>query len=159
MGIGTTLALAVSYMFSFYKLGWAPSAVGNVVRYDGDLSKKRAWGRFYGTLGGALLAVVALTLSYDIRILVSVSVAFAILNGLFKKTKLGMIPLFYTATILILYSANDPANGTLYAWQRLAYNLVGITLAMLVVLYPFPNIVKGIKKIDADMQKEAKNDV
>ena len=74
MGIGTTLALAVSYMFSFYKLGWAPSAVGNVVRYDGTVSKKRAWGRFYGTLGGALLAVVALTLSYDIRILVSVSV-------------------------------------------------------------------------------------
>jgi hypothetical protein len=34
MGIGTTLALAISYIAGFAKIGWAPSAVGNVVRYD-----------------------------------------------------------------------------------------------------------------------------
>jgi hypothetical protein len=30
MGIGTTLALAISYLAGFAKIGWAPSAVGNV---------------------------------------------------------------------------------------------------------------------------------
>jgi len=34
MGIGTSLALAISYLAGFAKIGWAPSAVGNVVRYD-----------------------------------------------------------------------------------------------------------------------------
>jgi hypothetical protein len=48
MGIGTSLALAVSYLAGFAKIGWAPSAVGNVVRYDEKLSEKRAWARFFG---------------------------------------------------------------------------------------------------------------
>jgi hypothetical protein len=37
MGIGTSLALAISYFAGFAKIGWAPSAVGNVVRYDVSL--------------------------------------------------------------------------------------------------------------------------
>lgn len=34
MGIGTSLALGISYLFGFSKIGWAPSAVGNVVRFE-----------------------------------------------------------------------------------------------------------------------------
>src|SRR6478609_1587560 len=56
MGIGTSLALAISYFAGFAKIGWAPSAVGSVVRYDENLSRKRAWARLYGTLGGAAMA-------------------------------------------------------------------------------------------------------
>ena len=41
MGIGTSLALAISYIAGFAKIGWAPSAVGNVVRYDQTLSRTR----------------------------------------------------------------------------------------------------------------------
>lgn len=144
MAIGATIALAVSYLAGFAKLGWAPSAVGSVVRYDEKLSKIRAWLRFFGTLGGALLASVALAFVTSITALVWIGALFAVLNGLFKKTKLGMMPFFYTATILLLYSANDISSGSTNVLQRVTYNLVGITIAMLVVLYPFPKLVKTL---------------
>lgn len=144
MGIGASIALAVSYIAGFSKLGWAPSAVGNVVRFDHDLSRKRAWGRFAGTLGGALFAAIALAFITTLTLLVWIGALFAVLNGLFKRTKLGLIPLFYTATILILYSANDLASGRATILKRVGYNIVGITIGMLVVIYPFPQILKRI---------------
>lgn len=144
MGIGTTIALAISYMAGFAKLGWAPSAVGNVVRYDRVLSKRRAWARFFGTIGGAFLASIALAFITSITLLVWVGAIFAVLNGLFKKTKLGMMPLFYTATILVLYSANDLSAGKANILTRVFYNLIGITIGMLVVIYPFPHLMKKI---------------
>ena len=107
MGIGTALALAISYFAGFAKIGWAPSAVGNVVRYDEKLSRKRAWARFFGTLGGAAMAAIALAFVTDPTIVVLIGAVFAVLNGLFKLTPLGRMPLFYTATILLLYTAND----------------------------------------------------
>jgi hypothetical protein len=142
MGIGTSIALAVSYMFGFSKLGWAPSAVGNVVRYDQDISKKRALARFLGTLGGGILAVIVLGLVGSVQIALIAGAIFATLNGLFKKTKLGMMPFFYTATILILYSANDLASGKEIAWDRLVYNNVGIIIGLAVVYFSFPIITK-----------------
>ena len=81
MGIGTTLALAISYIAGFAKIGWAPSGVGNVVRYDVKLSRKRAWARFFGTLGGAgsgdRLAFIT-----DPTIVVLIGAVVAVLNGL-----------------------------------------------------------------------------
>lgn len=144
MGIGAGLALAISYMFDFAKLGWAPSAVGSIVRYDHKLSKLRAWARFLGTVAGALLAAIALAFVSTTSGLVLIGGIFAVLNGLFKKTKLGMMPFFYTATILLLYSANDISAGTTNILQRVGYNLIGITIGMLVVIYPFPKIAKMV---------------
>lgn len=144
MGIGASLALAISYMFDFAKLGWAPSAVGNVVRFEEKLSKKRAWGRLLGTIGGALLATFALAFITDITVVVLCGALFAVMNGLFKKTKLGAIPFFYTATILLLYSANSLDEGTALTVQRVFYNLVGITIGIAVVVFPFPYLMKKI---------------
>ena len=144
MGIGTSLALAISYIAGFAKIGWAPSAVGNVVRYDETLSRKRAWLRFYGTIGGAALASVALAFVTDLTTLVLVAATSGVLNGLFKKTKLGMMPLFYTTTILLLYSANDISAGGENVLMRVFYNIIGITIGILVVIYPFPRVVRII---------------
>ncbi len=144
MGVGATIALAISYMAGFTKLGWAPSAVGNVVRYDHALTRMRAWARFAGTIAGSALAAIALLLITSTTVLVWVGMVFAILNGLFKKTKLGMMPLFYTATILLLYSANDISAGKTNILHRVFYNIIGITIGMLVVIYPFPLLVKKL---------------
>src|SRR6476619_4444788 len=142
MGIGTSLALAISYIAGFAKIGWAPSAVGNVVRYDQTLSRKRAWLRFYGTIGGAAIAAVALAFVTDVTTLVLVAAFSGVLNGLFKRTRLGRMPLFYTATILLLYTANDLATGSENVLTRVLYNTVGITIGVLVVIYPFPRMMK-----------------
>lgn len=144
LGIGSSLALAVSYMAGFAKLGWAPSAVGNVVRFDENLSKKRAWARVYGTIGGAILASLALAFITSVTLLVWIGAVSAIMNGLFKKTKVGMIPLFYTATILILYSVNDISTARSTILNRVFYNLVGITIGIIIVIYPFPALMKKI---------------
>jgi hypothetical protein len=144
MGIGTTLALAISYIAGFAKIGWAPSAVGNVVRYDDKLSRKRAWARFFGTLGGAAIAALALAFITDPTIVVLIAAVFAVLNGLFKLTVLGKMPLFYTATILLLYTANDLTSGSENVLTRVFYNVVGITIGVLVVIYPFPRMLKMI---------------
>jgi hypothetical protein len=146
MGIGTSLALAISYLAGFAKIGWAPSAVGNVVRYDETLSRKRAWLRFYGTIGGAAIASVALAFVTELTTLVLVAAFSGVLNGLFKRTKLGMMPLFYTATILLLYSANDISAGSENVLMRVFYNVIGITIGMLVVIYPFPGLVRLMKR-------------
>jgi hypothetical protein len=73
---------------------------------------------------------------------VLVGALFAVLNGLFKKTRIGMMPLFYTATILVLYSANDLSVGRLVTLQRVGYNLIGITIGMIVIMYPFSRLVE-----------------
>lgn len=144
MAIGASLALAISYAAGFAKLGWAPSAVGSVVRYEAKLSKMRAMARLIGTIAGAILASVALAFITSVSILVAIGGIFAVLNGLFKKTKLGMIPFFYTATILLLYTANDLSSGSSNVLQRVAYNLVGVTVAIIVVVYPFPMLMKKV---------------
>ena len=54
------------------------------------------------------------------------------------------MPLFYTATILLLYTANDLTTGSENVLTRVAYNLVGITIGVLVVIYPFPRILSKI---------------
>lgn len=144
MSIGATIALAISYLAGFAKLGWAPSAVGSVIRYDPKLSKMRAMARLIGTIAGASLAAIGLAFITSASVLVVVGGVFAILNGLFKKTKLGMIPFFYTATILLLYSANDVSAGVTNIRQRVFYNLVGVTIAIIVVIYPFPSLMKRV---------------
>lgn len=144
MALGASIALAISYGAGFAKLGWAPSAVGNVVRYEPKLSKMRAMARLIGTIAGAILASIGLALISNVYVLIIVAGIFAVLNGLFKKTKLGMMPFFYTATILLLYSANDLSSGKSNIIHRVAYNLVGIVIAMVVVLYPFPALMKRV---------------
>ena len=144
MGIGASLALAISYVFGFAKLGWASSAVGNVTRYDPKLSEKRAMARLIGTLAGALLGAIALAFVSSVTVLVLIAGLFAVLNGLFKKTKLGMIPFFYTATILLLYSANDLSKSTSTILQRVTYNVIGIVISIIVVTYPFPFLMRKV---------------
>ncbi len=144
MGIGATIALAISYMFTFSKLGWAPSAVANVVRYDPKMSKLRAKARMIGTLGGVALATIALLFFTDITVIVWVAAISAILNGLFKKTKLGMMPLFYTCTILLLYSANNLSGSRQTMLERVAYNVIGVLIGVFVVTYPFPALMRKL---------------
>ena len=155
MGIGTSLALAISYVFEFAKIGWSVSAVGSVVRFDHDTSKKRAMARLLGTLGGVLIAGFLLTRLDSVTTLVLLGALFAVLNGLYKKAKVGQMPLFYTATILILYSLNDIKSGKDLSMLRLAYNLVGIAVAVLVVFYPFPMVTKWLRRREEASRAEA----
>ena len=83
MGIGTSLALAISYIAGFVKSGWVPSAVGNVVRYDETLSRKRAWPRFYGTLDGA----AAVAFATNPTVVVLIGSVFAVLNGAVQENE------------------------------------------------------------------------
>lgn len=144
MAFGAVIALAISIVGGFSKLGWATSAVGNVVRYEPKLSRLRAMARLIGTIAGAILAAIGLALINSVTVLVLVGIIFAVLNGLFKKTKLGMLPFFYTATILLLYSANDISSGMTNVIERVIYNLVGITAAIIVIVYPFPILMRRV---------------
>lgn len=152
MGTGMSLALYIAEAFSFSKFGWAPSAVGSIVRFDLPEEKKRAWIRLFATVVGVGITATVFLLTTDPQILTLLAVSFAIINGLLKNTPIGKMPLLYTATILMLYSMNDPsASGALQA-QRIAYNTVGIVIAMLVIWYPFPFISKRISKSLAEMK-------
>jgi hypothetical protein len=144
MAIGTSFALAVSYVAGFAKLGWASSAVGNITRFDPQLSEKRAMARLIGTLAGSTLAAIALALITSVEVMVITGGISAVLNGLFKRTTLGTMPFFYTATILLLFSANDVSAGTTTVLLRVLTNVVGILIAVVVVVYPFPEIMKRI---------------
>jgi uncharacterized membrane protein YccC len=150
MGIGASLALALSYIFSAAKLGWAPSAVGSVVRFDEVLSKKRAYVRVLGTLGGSATAALTLMLVTDVRTILYIGALFAVINGVVKKTVLGMMPLFYTATILVLYSVNDLSSSKVTILARIGLNVAGVLVGLFVVLYPFPYLAKALRKNASD---------
>ena len=145
MGIGTAVAFFISQMAGFAKMGWAPSAVGNVVRFDVAISKMRAAGRLIGTIVGVLLSALLMFITQDITYLLIGSVFFAFLNGLFKDTKAGKMPLFYTATILTLYSLYDITGAPELLAQRVIYNIVGVVIGVAVVLYPFPRLFARFK--------------
>jgi len=116
------------------------------VRYDEKVTELRALSRFLGTIGGAILAVVAMAITHNLVVLTICGVLFGVLNGLSKKTILGKMPLFYTATILLLYSLNDIDSGTQVAGQRVVYEIVGITIGLIVAIYPFNVLMKRIRK-------------
>jgi Fusaric acid resistance protein-like len=145
MGIGSSVALFVSFLFGFDRFGWAPSAVGNIVRFNEHTTKARARARSIGTIGGASVALVALFLAPNLAVLIVAAVVFASLNGLYKARPIGRVPFFYTATIILLYSAFDLESGPEIALQRVAYNLVGIAIGLFVVLYPFPVIMRRLR--------------
>ena len=154
MGVGTSVALLVSNLFGFDKLGWAPSGAGLVIGYDTETSKKLAWARFVATLGGAVLATLCFFISINVQFLMLMSLLFTVLNGLFKATKVGSMPLFYTATILILFSISSPIDGPVLAAERILYNVIGITIGLLLVLYPFPALAKRFReRLDAAQTK------
>jgi ABC-type sulfate transport system permease component len=49
--------------------------------------------------------------------------------------------------MLILYSINDISQGSIIAAQRIAYNLVGVLIAIFIVYYPFPLLTKRLEKV------------
>ncbi len=145
LGIGTTIALTVANLFGFVKYGWPVSAVGSIVRFNEEESKKRAKSRIVGTIGGSFLAIVTFFFISSAGVLILLGYLYGVMQALFSKTTIGKTVFFYTATIIVLYSLNDMSQGPLIAIQRVAYNLVGIVIAVFVVYYPFPKITKKIE--------------
>jgi uncharacterized membrane protein YccC len=86
-----------------------------------------------------------LAIAHNLTILIYASVLFASLNRLFKARRIGQIPFFYTATIILLYCSFDISSGPRVAAQRVFYNVVGIAIGLLVVLYPFPALMRRLR--------------
>lgn len=147
MGIGTSISFAIAEAFNFSKLGWAPSATANVIRFDGDMSMKRANLRAIGTIVGAVAASFVFIFIPNPAYWAIIATAVAVSNGLFNKiNKLGYLP-FYTTTVLILYSLGNPSTSTSLSIERVAYNLVGVLVAVFFVKYPFPVLFKKIRNV------------
>jgi hypothetical protein len=146
MGVGTSIALLVSTIFGFAELGWAPSGAGLIIGYDTKTSKMLAWSRFVATVGGAALAVLCWYIAINRLFLTLMSILFTALNGLLKATNVGATPLFYTATILILYSTSSAIYGPALAAQRILYNVIGIAIGLALVLYPFSALIKRFEE-------------
>lgn len=147
LGIGTTVALLFAYLFGFTKDGWPVSAVGSIVRFNEEESKKRAISRVIGTIGGAILAMVTFFVVSTGGVLIVAAYIYGIFQALFSKTTIGRTVFFYTATIIVLYSLNDISQGSTIAIQRVAYNLVGILIGVFIIFYPFPRITKNVEAI------------
>jgi hypothetical protein len=149
LGIGASIAELISFLLGFAKMGWATSGVGNVVRFDKTLTKTRAALRMVGTIGGVLILMISLHFTQSVVVLSCLALTYAFINGLTKGTKLGMTVTMYTATILTLYVLNDISSARELSLQRVAYNLIGVLIGVLVVMYPFPRLFKRIQKITA----------
>lgn len=153
MGMGMAVAVAIAGLFEFSKLGWAPSGVANSVRFDWETSKMKGFLRGAGTVGGALLVIFILLFTSNIVWLAIISYISGVLNGLFKLTKVGAMPFFYTATILIIYSLSDISKGPELAIQRIIYNLIGVFIALFVVWYPFPVLMRKLNSAMGNSEK------
>jgi hypothetical protein len=158
MGIGTVIAFSIASSFAFAKLGWAPSATANIVRYDEKVSKQRAKLRVLGTVVGAIGVGVFFILVPNVNYWVIGAFIITVTNGLFDKlNKWGYFP-FYTTVILILYSLADPSKSTATTINRIAYNLVGVIVAYIVIIYSFPRLFRwldsrAVAKIAKDLEK------
>ena len=152
IGFGAAVALAVSYSFGFAKLGWAPSAVSSIVRYEGHVSRINAFGRAVGTLLGGAVALLILLAIERTSVFVLVAVVFTILNALFKATEVGGIPLvsvpfLHTVALVLMLSAERPETGPALAAARVGTNELGIVIGLLVIFYPLPLIMRLVRHI------------
>jgi hypothetical protein len=154
LGLGAAAALGVAYLFGFAKLGWAPSAVGNVVRYEHEVSRSKAIGRAIGTLIGGAIAL-GIMLAFDkTRVFVLFAVGFTALNAVFKATEVSGLPLvsvpfLQTVAILLMLSADRPHLGAGLTAARVGTNELGIVIGLLIVFYPLPLIMKLVRRIHA----------
>ena len=149
LGIGTSIALGLGEIFGFVKLGWPVSAVGSIIRFNEVESKLRAKSRIIGTIGGSILVIIFFILFSVPAAFMLIAYIFGILHSLMSKTLLGKTVFFYTVTILILYSINDLSQGPVVAIQRITFNMIGVLIAVLVVLYPFPKLMR---RLDATIE-------
>lgn len=149
MGVGTSIALFIAQFVGFSKMGWAPSGVGNVIRFDVTTSKIRAKLRMFGTIVGAVILMVSLLLTNNLKLLALLTLVYAFINGLTKATKLGQTVTMYTATIMTLYVMNDLSTAPLLSMQRIIYNLIGVMIGVWIAMYPFPRIFSRIRRMTA----------
>lgn len=156
LGIGTSIALFIGTVFGFAKLGWPVSAVGSIIRFNEVESKKRAISRVIGTIGGSALAIGFFLIFTAPAVFMTLAYVFGVLHSLMSKTLLGKTVFFYTVTILILYSINDLSAGPLVAAQRIFFNLFGVLIAIFVIMYPFPRIMKRLDATIADYTQDIK---
>lgn len=150
MALGEAIATGISILFNFGKLGWAPSAVGSVVRADLDDSRKGAKLRTFAVVIGSMIAGLALYFVHG-NVTAAISVAFilSVINGLLANTTVGRLPLFYNAIILILYSITGSSSSQELIDMRIFYNLAGIGVGLLVVYYPLPYLTDRVKDVIA----------
>jgi fusaric acid resistance family protein len=147
LGIGSVIALFVANILEFARLGWPVSAVGTIIRFNEVESRKRAKSRVIGTVGGSIVAIIFFLLFSNPIVFIILAYIFGILHSLMSRTLLGKTVFFYTVTILILYSINDISQGPIIAAQRIAYNLVGVLIAIFILYYPFPLLKKRLQKV------------
>jgi hypothetical protein len=150
MGMGASIALFIANLAGFAKLGWPVTAVGSIVRFNEVESRARAMSRVIGTVGGGILAMFIFFFITNPVYLILIGFIFGVLNNLFMNTKIGKTVFFYTTTILILYSLSDISLGPTLAVQRIAYNMVGVLVAIFVMFYPFPFLMRRLDKVIAD---------
>ena len=154
IGLGSAVALGTAYLFGFAKLGWAPSAVGSVVRFDHDLSRRKAVGRAAGVIAGGGLALAIMLVFDRTRVFVLIAVLFAVLNSLFKATEVGgfpivSVPFLHTVALLLMLSADRPEVGPGLALARIGTNELGIIIGLFVVFYPLPLIMRLTRRVHA----------
>lgn len=145
LSISSTLAYIISHLFEFTKLGWAPSAAGNVLRYETTETKKKVILRMIGIAVGLLLAMLAFFIAGDNMLLLLVFTTLsAVVTGLTLATNLRAFPFGYNMTIIILMGMAAGTEG-LYA-SRFLYNLIGAFIAIAIAEYGFPKLHAHIKK-------------
>jgi hypothetical protein len=149
MGIGVAVAELISQVMGFSKMGWATSGAGNVIRFDVVTSKMRARLRMIGTVGGVMILMLSLRLTDSVLVLSAMTLVYAFINGLTKRTKLGQTIILYTATIMTLYALNDLPGAKELSWDRIIFNLIGVMVGVFVALYPFPRLFSRIKSVTA----------
>ena len=150
LGLASAIALFLSEIWDFSKLGWAPSAVGSVVRpeEDSNYARKRAAVRAIGVIVGGFIAAVILAWHPSLKVGALFVVGMAVLNGLIAYTALGQIPILYNAVILLLYTLNSPSHEG-FVDIRVLYNLLGIFVALAIVYYPLPRITRKVEQMFA----------
>ena len=75
------------------------------------------------------MAASALAFIPDPTIVVPIGAVFAA-ERIIQTDPARKMPLFYTATILLLYTANDLTSGSENVLTRVFYNVVGITIGV-----------------------------
>lgn len=156
LGLGMSIALGIGLFFNFGKLGWAPSAVGSVIREDSATSERKSWIRAMGVIVGAVIASIAIAQISSFSVLIFVVVLLTILNGYIAYTKLGQIPILYNAVILMLYSETSTTPSSELINTRVFYNLAGIMIALVLVFYPLPLLAPKIKRFYHELEREDK---
>lgn len=151
LGLAASISVLTGYYINPAYAGWTATATLLIMRpYEGMVKMRGLW-RAISTIAGAVVAILIINIS-PVDLVLAVLVASAIVFVVSTRKSSAYLVPFATAFLIligVLYGISDAQQIKQVSWSRIADNIIGSLIALLLG-YVVPTFIskKYSKKID-----------